>query len=351
MKEADRDAMPEPAFQHSPAGTRGVPGHRSPRTLRVILGYLFALAGLAWVFHDLSWSELRPVLQRISWPWVAAAIASDIASYGFQGLRWSLLLEPLGRLSPLRATQAIYAGLFVNELLPMRVGEFLRAWLASRRLGVPPAAVFPSIAVERLFDGLWLGGAVGLAAALVPLPSSLLRVGDLIGIVVAVALVVFLVLVLRTRSRPAGEGGRLQRFLAGQGAGIRAIGRSPRIFVGALASAAVLLLQAAAYWLVVRACGIDLAPGPGFVAFLVVHAGTAIPNAPGNVGAYQLFTVLGLTLFGVAKAEAAAFSVAVFVLLTVPLWVLGWLALSRSGLNLRAARELLHGSPREGGLP
>jgi hypothetical protein len=60
--------------------------------------------------------------------------------------------------------------------------------------------------------------------------------------------------------------------------------------------------------------------------------------------------VLGLAIFGVAKAEAAAFSVAVFVLLTVPLWVLGWAALSHSGLSLRAARELLHRSPRAGGI-
>jgi hypothetical protein len=36
-----------------------------------------------------------------------------------------------------------------------------------------------------------------------------------------------------------------------------------------------------------------------------------IPNAPANVGSYQFFSVLGLTLFGVDKTVAAGFSIAV----------------------------------------
>ena len=317
---------------------------------RLTLGYVFALGALAWIFHDLSWGELHPVLSRIAWPWVAAAVMADIASYACQGTRWSLLLRPVGRISPLRATEAIYAGLFVNELLPMRLGEVLRAWLVSRRLGATPAAIIPAIAVERLFDSLWVAAAVAVAAAVVPLPGALLRVGDIFGILVGVALAAFLVLVLRAQGSPRAGAGRLRRFLAAQAGGIRAIGHSRYLLVAGVISGGVLLLQGIAYWLVLRACGIDLGVGPGFVAFLVVHLGTAIPNAPGNVGSYQLFAVLGLAIFGVAKAEAAAFSVAVFVLLTVPLWVLGWAALSHSGLSLRAARELLHRSPRAGGV-
>jgi glycosyltransferase 2 family protein len=321
------------------------------RALRLVLGYGFALAGLAWVFHDLSFSALRPVLARIRWPWVAAAVAADIASYASQGLRWSLLLRSRGRTSPLYATQAIYAGLFVNELFPMRLGELLRAWLVSRRIGTAPDEIFPSIAVERLFDGLWLAAAVGVAATYLRLPAALLRAGDLLGALVAVGLVAFIILLWRTDRTPPVGGGRLRRFLARQAAGIRAIGRSPGVAVAALASGAVLLLQGFAYWLMMRACRIDLGLGPGLVAFLVVHAGTAIPNAPGNIGGYQLFCVLGLTLFGVAKADAAAFSVAGFVLLTIPLWALGWLALSRSRLNLRAVRGLSLRAPNKGGLP
>jgi len=64
-----------------------------------------------------------------------------------------------------------------------------------------------------------------------------------------------------------------------------------------------------------------------------------MPNAPANVGTYQFFTVVGLTLFGVEKTLASGFSVVVFVLLTAPLWVIGILALNRSGMTLTEIRN------------
>lgn len=72
---------------------------------------------------------------------------------------------------------------------------------------------------------------------------------------------------------------------------------------------------------------------------LIVRLGTAIPGAPSNIGTYQFFCVVGLTLFGVDKTLATGFSVVVFFLLTLPLWALGLLAVSRSGTTLPALRD------------
>ena len=69
-----------------------------------------------------------------------------------------------------------------------------------------------------------------------------------------------------------------------------------------------------------------------------MHFGTALPNAPANVGSYQFFTVLGLSLFGIEKTQATGFSVVVFILLTLPLWALGLAALSRTGMTLPRIR-------------
>jgi glycosyltransferase 2 family protein len=72
--------------------------------------------------------------------------------------------------------------------------------------------------------------------------------------------------------------------------------------------------------------------------FLIVRLGTAIPNAPANVGTFQFFVVAGLTFFGLDKTAAAAFSIAVFLVLTIPLWLIGSIALSRTGLTLQNIR-------------
>ena len=38
------------------------------------------------------------------------------------------------------------------------------------------------------------------------------------------------------------------------------------------------------------ACGIDLSLGAAAIVLLIVRLGTAIPNAPANVGSFQFFT-------------------------------------------------------------
>ncbi|MEN6533183.1 MAG: lysylphosphatidylglycerol synthase domain-containing protein, partial [Bryobacteraceae bacterium] len=115
---------------------------------------------------------------------------------------------------------------------------------------------------------------------------------------------------------------------------------SARSFYGAAALSSLLLaLQVLSFWLVMRAYGMPLSIWHGAAVFLIVHLGTMVPNAPSNVGTYQFFTVLGLMLFDVDKTVAAGFSVAVFLILTIPLWVIGLFALGQTGLTLRMVRE------------
>jgi len=280
---------------------------------------------------------------------VALAIVVDILSYATQAVRWRLLLKPVGHVQWLHATQAIYAGLFASEVLPMRPGEVLRAFLLSRRLGAPAAAVFPSIMVERLFDGIWLAIGVGITAALLPLPESLVRAGDVLGVAIVLATVVFAYEVLRNpTTRNAGirdveprHLGSLVRFRRQ----FREMGRRRETYLALLLSLVLLGGQILAFWLVMVAYGLEARIWVGAAALVIIHLGTAIPNAPANVGTYQFFCVVALTLFGVDKTLATGFSVVVFVVLTIPLWLLGSLALARSGDTLASVRKQLHFKP------
>ena len=107
-------------------------------------------------------------------------------------------------------------------------------------------------------------------------------------------------------------------------------------------SLALLLLQGTSFWFVMLAYGLHQPFAAGIVVFLIVHLGTALPSAPANIGTYQFFTVLGLTLLGVDKTSAAGFSLVVFALLSAPLWALGFWAFGRSGLTLLGMRAELN---------
>lgn len=313
--------------------------------LKQTLGYSIAVVCLVWVFHDIQVGRLWHSFTHINWWLIGVAGFFDILSYYCQGVRWELLLRPLGKISSVRTTQAIYAGLFTNEIVPLRVGELVRAYLVSRWLPAAFVSVIPSMAVERLFDGVWLALAIGVAAFFVPLPENLLAAEEILGVIVLMAISLFIYLVFgkrRARGEKKSSDWKPLRAIVGfiehLIGEVRSIGASRFSYFSMLVSVFILVFQIIAFWLVIRACGLQLSFWAGAVVLLIIHIGTAIPNAPSNVGTYQFFTVAGLQLFDIDKTLATGFSVVVFIVLTIPLWVLGLLAVSRSGMTLSFIR-------------
>lgn len=307
-------------------------------------GIALALCGLVWVLHDVHPGAMLASILAMNWYWLVPAIAFDVLSYYSQSLRWRLLLAPVGRISAISATEAIYVGLFTSEVLPLRIGELARAFLVSRHFDCEIKKVIPSIAVERLFDAFWMAAAIGITAVFIPLPHNLARAADILGILVLVATGLLLWVVLREAGHIVPESnpsltGSIASFVSEMALGLQRIGLT-RLFYRSLAiSPLILIFQAIAFWMVLIAYGIHLSLWAAIAVYLIIRLGTAIPNAPANVGSYQFFCVLGLTLFGVNKNIAAGFSFVVFAILTVPLWVLGMLALSRTGMTLRAIQQ------------
>jgi len=206
---------------------------------------------------------------------------------------------------------------------------------------------------------------VGLAALFVPLPKTLLHAEEVLGVIVLAVTGLVLYLVLRREGLSEADAGsgrgvyrRLPRALAGGWArlarGIREIGLSRRFFLSLAVSALILIFQIIAFWLVMRAYGLPLSLWAGAVVLLIVHFGTAIPNAPSNVGSYQFFTVVALSMYGVDKTAATGFSIAVFFILTIPLWIIGLWAIGSTGMSLAAIRReiaALRATPSGGARP
>ncbi len=286
------------------------------------VGGLIAAAALAWLFHDVPLHTTIAVARRLAWPAASLAVAADIAAYVCQGLRWRALLGTIGEPSWVETTEAIYAGLFANELLPLRPGEALRAWIMARRLKVSVRRIVPSIVVERLFDGVWLTCGLAIATLTVRLPTGLADAAEIFGAGLLGAIVIVSAATAWLAAHPERRA-KLPHLLREPAEDLAQIGSS-RIALEALAlSLALLLLQALAFWFTARAVALPLSLGASIVVLLVLHLGTLLPNAPANLGTFQVAVVLGLALFGVDKATATGFSMVVFVLLTAPLWAIG----------------------------
>jgi uncharacterized membrane protein YbhN (UPF0104 family) len=285
------------------------------KTLLIAGPMLLGLAAFVWVLREFDPSAFRAQAAALDWRWIAIAVVFDVLSYLAQGIRWRLLLGN-ARVNWLSTTRAIYAGLFLNEIVPMRPGEALRGFLMARESGLGLRAIVSSMLAERAIDGILLIAAVLLAGQFIPLPAAVTRVLPWLA---TAALLLLTFAFLRRQSKWA------------------AMLRNRRALI---ASSGVLIGQGLAFWAVLRACHLPLSLVAGLAVMLIVRVGTMIPGAPANLGTHQLSAIFGLSLFGISSTLAASTAMILFAVLTIPLWALGLVAFSTAGLNLRTAANL-----------
>ncbi len=311
--------------------------------------YLLAFLCLFLVFYDARIGVIIEQMGAIRWRWMLAAVILEICVYILEGLQWQLLLKPQGRITWYKAMQAIYVGLFANEILPLRAGEVARAYLVSRWLKSSFVAILPSIMLQRFMDGIWLIIALGITAILVDLPKNLVQAADIFGVALLGATILLVFLIFR-REKKLERGSvetryhwKLLQYFASViqriAAGIRTIGTSGSFYAAFGVAFFVLFFQVLSFWLMMLAYGITVSVWVGAAVLFIVLLGTAIPNAPANLGTFQFFAVLGLSLFEVDKTTATGFSVISFSLITALFLILGFFAVSMSGIHFKQIKD------------
>lgn len=313
------------------------------RWLAPVIGYSISIACLVWVYRGFNWQEELPRLRATDWTWVAIAVVADIAVYICQGYRWSVLLRPVVEIPPWRSIQSIYIGLFANEVLPLRPGEVIRAYLLSRWAGTPLSVMLSSAALERLLDGWWLLLSFVAISQLSEVPKAL-EIGSWFLIVVLIAGAVIMAAAILHKERTHGvvRRNRLGEVVHHVVEGLHVMGRSRSFPVAIAVSLLYLIMQVVPVYALIRGYDLPLGVTDAVLVLLILRMGTVLPLAPGNVGSFQALTIAGLMLCGVDRAVATGFATLLFVVVTVPLWLTGFIALIATGMRLGEIRHRAH---------
>jgi uncharacterized protein (TIRG00374 family) len=321
------------------------------RRYLLMVGYGLGFVYLYWVLHDFQPARALRDVRNADWKWVALGITFEVLSYLTQALRWKLLLQPFRRVRLSTATRAIFTGLFANIVLPLRPGELLRTYLLAKAEQLGFGQVIGSVGVERLIDLVVATAGLGFASLFVPLPPELRHAADTLGIVALVLLgalvgaVLYFELTMRHETAAQITSRRVPGKVRAALLGLHAMGTSASFYPAVMASVAMQGLQVLAIWALVHSYSLLLPFLASMVVLLVINIGVSLPNAPANVGSYQFFCVLGLSVFGVEKTTATGFSIFAFMALTLPLFLLGFGAFLRSGLTLHEMREQIRSLP------
>ncbi len=315
--------------------------------LALIIVSAFTLGFLIWSLRDFKLATLAEDLRTMNWWWVALAIVSDIAVYACQAWRWSMLLHPVEPVPVWRTLRAIYVGLFGNEVLGFNAGELVRTYLISRWSALPYSVSLSSALIERIFDGFWLCGAFFLTLRIVPhhRHMRLLAGGAyaLAAIVAAGVLLLILAMAFRRRARAMLAGESWKRHLRVLIDDLSLIGHSRYLYFSLLISLLYLLLQLAPIFSAFRGYGFDdLTLADAFAVAVLLRMGSAVPQAPGNIGLYLLMRQVLVNVYRIVPRDAENFAVVFWGILALRLVIGGVTALTVTGARLGELRRAAH---------
>jgi glycosyltransferase 2 family protein len=316
--------------------------------LLLVLINLLSIACLIWSLRDAKLGDFKDDLASMDWKWVVLAVVANLGVYVLYAVRWNLVLHRVVRIGFWQTIRAVFVGLFGNELLPFKVGEVLRCYLLTVRTPLPFSVSLASVLIERIFDGIWLVLCVFLTLHFIHLPRHfgyLVNGAWILGGIVAAGGVVLAIGMSRRRGiapvGPARTGWRRHWDILLEDLAL--IGHSRYLYFAFLQSLPPLLLQVIPVWAAFKGYLFDLSIGDAFVLAIILRLNAAIPQAPANIGTFQLLTFEVLTrIFHIFPADASRFSLVLWGIVTLPLIIGGLVAVWAEEADVLEMRRAAH---------
>jgi glycosyltransferase 2 family protein len=284
---------------------------------------------------------------------IVGAVVFLFFSYWIRAYRWRCLLAPIKKIPVGPLFRSTLIGFMGNYLLPFRAGEIMRAVSIGKTQDISKSAALGSIVLERVFDGVVISLTPFVVLAAVELPPWVTRVNfallalyiiGLAGLMVATQrgwteLWVKRAMVLMPTRIARRVGSIATEFLRG----MRGITCSRRLLPIALLSLACWVIHAMYFFLMFTALDIELSYSAALILQMVIGLGVILPAAPGYLGTFEYFTVLGLALFGIGHEAAFAYALLAHICQFVPVSAVGLFFALRKGFYRLGTEDALRG--------
>lgn len=105
------------------------------------------------LFRKIDFHKLAAAFRELDYRYIPPALLLTFVSYFLRAVRWKFLLLPIKRTRLANLFPSTLIGYMANNLLPARLGEFVRAYSLGQKEQIGTSAVFASLVVDRLCDG------------------------------------------------------------------------------------------------------------------------------------------------------------------------------------------------------
>lgn len=283
-----------------------------------MLGGLAVSALLLFLaFRNIEPARLIAIYSSVNLWFLLPLALLNAVEISLRSLRWKMLLDPAARVRWRDAFRLETAGLALNNVLPLRLGEVVRATFGAATFGVPVVTVLATILVERALDTIVLVLLAAVAVKLGGISGGMLGYGGYFWAVFgAIALCLFVLIFLDeivSHRLFAGFFRKFPRLTSGMehlALGVRAF-HSPGKAAAVLGlAAAQWALDALCFYVVALAFGLGgvLTVFRSVILLLSVAAAASIPGVPGGFGNFEFAVTKVAGLWGIGGETAFAYA-------------------------------------------
>ncbi|MBS7423583.1 MULTISPECIES: lysylphosphatidylglycerol synthase transmembrane domain-containing protein [Pseudomonas] len=324
------------------------------RWIKHVIGGGITLICLIAIFRLVKFSEVMEALEHFQWRYLALGILSLGFGYAVRIFRWSVMLSATGTPVEFKNCAAPFLGaIALNNVLPLRLGDVVRALVFPYAMGVTKTAATTSLVVERLIDLVTLLACLALgvlAIQTVEVPPALRQTAVILALLGGMTLTVgffFSGSFARLFYSLAGEQSesikpsRLQQIFHAVGGLFESfdVMSRPRV-LGAMLGLSVLVWvgESGLFYFALMGLGLDASPLMALLVMAIATLSTLAPSSPGYVGPFHLAAFTAVTLIGGSAAQAGSYAIIVHLALWLPTTIVGALAIWSRPALFKAAR-------------
>jgi len=306
------------------------------------IGYVLAAICLYFAFRGISFRDFGETLSHARPIWILLALPVYLIGYVLRSERWAILIQPVHPIAARDLFWLMIIGFFANNVLPLRMGELVRAHICGTKFKISRTASLGTILLERLCDTLSFLTTFLVVAMLYPFPrfvekGALLLGGACLGVIAALILIKnhespFLQ-ILDQVGLPASWKEKIRHATTHFIHSVSGITR-PRYVAEAIGLSLVIwTLEGTFLFMMAHAFAVKLQYSQAFFLLFVLGLSVTIPQAPGYVGTMELFGVTALSLLGIPKEQGLPVILAIHGMQFTLIAVLGAIGLWREGLS------------------
>tara|TARA_B100001250_G_scaffold414625_1_gene454840 strand:+ start:1337 stop:2290 length:954 start_codon:yes stop_codon:yes gene_type:complete len=284
-------------------------------------------------FKGIDFKEFLVVLKNISLKWVLLSMLFGYLAFVFRGLRWYLLIKPLGyRPNIFNLINAIAFGYLFNSFIP-RSGEVVRCTSLNKVSNIPVSKLFGHVILERLIDFILLFTCILFAfllnyqdfldfATIFTLPNNIVLYLTILG------MLVFLIYRFKTYFIKPRHVQQISSFIKGIKEGFLSIQKMPNKLLFWIYTLLIwfcyLMMTVVCFYCFSETLNLNL--GQGLFIMVAGGLGMVVPT-PTGIGSYHYLVIQALMAISITRETSQFFAIIVHSSQAIMIIVAGFFAM------------------------